>query len=91
MAAWGITPDPDEVDPEAPPAPPLPPPTAEAVEAGPAEVAGDDAGGGLRSWKAIKSSKMSESISSRSSERGGDASYMTETFLEVEADVEVAD
>lgn len=89
MAAWGITPDPDDVDPEAP-APPLPP-TEGAVEAGPAEVAGDDAGGGLRSWKAIKSSKMSESISSRSSESGGDASYMTETFLGVEADVEVAD
>lgn len=89
MAAWGITPDPDD-DPEAP-APP-PPTEDEAVEAGPAEVDDDDdAGGGLRSWKAIKSSKMSESISSRSSESGGDASYITETFLEVEADVEVAD
>ena len=75
-----------------PDGPPPPDPEAEgpAVEAAATEFEDAPAeDGGLRSWKAIKSSKISDSISSFSSENCGKLSY-TETLLEVEADVEVA-
>ena len=77
------------IEPAPPDVGPLDPEAEPAVEAATPEFE-DDWAGGLRSWKAIKSSRISDNISSFSSESGGRFSY-TETLLEVEADVEVAD